>query len=104
MTTVVPEADAPGRGCTSEQLSLEEIREAERRQDVPRKGSRRRRRRVWRWLWRVALAAAVLAALAVGTAFGTCGYSGCPSSAALRGYHPSEGGEIRDASGISSGA
>jgi 1A family penicillin-binding protein len=58
--------------------------------------------RVWirRDWWKVSLVAiGVVAVLALNGWLLTCGFAGCPSSAALRAYRPSEGGRIFDQNG-----
>ena len=59
--------------------------------------ARRRIRAQWPWL-----ASLLLAIVGVGTLnvwLGTCGFTGCPTTAEIRGFRPPEGGKIYDRQG-----
>src|SRR6476661_6795418 len=67
--------------------------------DLPASGaSRTRRQKLARWALYGA-AAAVGVGLTTGSWWVTCGYGGCPSVAQLRGWRPTEGGELLDRNG-----
>src|SRR3712207_1182622 len=48
-----------------------------------------------RWPWAV-LAVAVLSVAVIDSWLLTCGFVGCPSSSAIQGFEPAQGGEILD--------
>ncbi len=67
--------------------------------DLPATGTpRTRRQKLTRWaIYGVALAVGV--GLTTGSWWVTCGYGGCPSVGQLRGWRPTEGGELLDRNG-----
>lgn len=54
-------------------------------------------RRHWPWLSLLALAG--VSVITFDAWIGTCGFYGCPSSAEIRAFHPSEGGNVYDRNG-----
>ena len=59
---------------------------------------RTRRQKLARWAM-YGLAAAVVVGLTTGSWWATCGYGSCPSVGQLRGWRPTEGGELLDRNG-----